>query len=197
MNKTLILCAIASTAFAFKPMDTHPQAVHVGVHSASLSGETHHGVSVNYEKVAPSSAYAGADFSALSSDAQTRTRAEVRFGYTAEKIGEMVLTPFASFGVLSVNPSWLARKDYSTSGLGCLLNLASNQYFNMGVAVQGMRLKGFKNTVSETFYGWEASYVVRVLPEVMDVEIKPYFTKLNSFARERHFGVKTSIGYAF
>ncbi len=197
MKKVLLLCLAATSAFAFKPAETHPQALHVGVHSASVSGVTCHGLSLNYEKVAASTVYAGADFGVIANDWQTVGRLEGRVGYTPAKIGDLMISPFVSIGAFSRNPTMGARDDYSSYGIGCAASVGSNQYFSMGVAVQGMQMQSFKNTSDEKFYAWEASYVVRLFPETMDLEFRPYFTRLNNIAGEKHFGVKTSVGYAF
>lgn len=196
MKKLILLTALSVSAFAFKTPETNPHSVHVGPTYLKKGASSYNGVAVNYERFMPEGFYLGVDALCVQNNDLKHRRSETRFGYTTANTNGTYYTPYMAFGHLHSEDT-LSEWDYGYQAIGTHLNLASTSFLAFGASAQIMAFQSFKNVQDENFYGWEVSTSVKLFPETFDIEIKPYFTKLNSLEKETHKGVKCSIGYVF
>lgn len=196
MKKLILLTALSVSVFAFKSPETNPHSVHIGPHFLKKAGTSYSGFSANYERLMPEGFYLGVDSAYVQNGDLKHRKAETRLGFTTASTNGVYYTPFIGFGHLHHENS-TEELDYGYQALGTLLNFASTNFFQVGASAKVMAFQSFKNKTDENFYGWEVALPVKLFPETFDIEIQPYFTKLNALAKETHKGIKCSVGYVF
>jgi len=132
---------------------------------------------------------------------------EGRVGYTFGSYGHFLLTPYTGIGFyhFSSHGDFHRRKNWSYLAAGLHMTKTVTTAFDIGLNLKGMwtlTVDGFSHEslriVVRHCWGYEVDLPLTWhATEQWDVQVEPYFTKLDTQSDEKIWGGRLLVGYSF